>query len=97
MNCAVYYLKTPWVQACTCFTSLIEHMPVINAYCSPATLPYGTDTLPSNVNTSTGDMTSTLFMPVPMPAPSTNGYPSLSYGGILTPAHNPSIMSHNDI
>ncbi|KAK0183934.1 hypothetical protein F5146DRAFT_1146195 [Armillaria mellea] len=96
MNCAAYYPKTPRVQACTCSASLIEHMPVMNAYRSPATLPYGADTIPSNVNTSTRDATNTLSMPVPMPAPSTNGYPSHSYGEILTPARNPSIMSQID-
>ncbi|KAK0227901.1 hypothetical protein IW262DRAFT_1479021 [Armillaria fumosa] len=73
MNCAAYYPKTPWVQACTCSASLIEHMPVMNAYRS---LP--PPSLPSNVTTFTGDATNTPFTQVPMPSPSITGNPTYS-------------------
>ncbi|KAK0474828.1 hypothetical protein IW261DRAFT_527228 [Armillaria novae-zelandiae] len=85
MNCAAYYPKTPRVQACTCSASLIEHMPVMNIYRSPAILPFEAGTHPSNDIMFTGDATNTPFTPVPMPAPSTNSYPSHSYGEIVAP------------
>ncbi|KAK0477758.1 hypothetical protein EDD18DRAFT_1377910, partial [Armillaria luteobubalina] len=75
MNCAAYYPKTRWVQACTCSASLIEHTPVMNVYRSPAN---------SNVDT-----TNVSFTLVPMPAPSTNDFPSHSHGEIRTPAPQP--------
>ncbi|PBK77610.1 hypothetical protein ARMSODRAFT_1077326 [Armillaria solidipes] len=96
MNCAAYYPKTSRVQGCTCSASLIEHMPVVNVYRSPATLPYGVDVdsaLPSNVNTPTGDTTNVPFTPVPMPSPSTNDAPSYFYGEILAPAPQPVIQT----
>ncbi|KAK0228098.1 hypothetical protein IW262DRAFT_577059 [Armillaria fumosa] len=95
MNCAAYYSKTPWVQACTCSASLIEHMPAVNVYRSPATLPYEADVLPSNFNTFIGDMANTPFTQVPMPAPSTNDAPSYSYGDVMivTPTPQPVIQT----
>ncbi|KAK0445573.1 hypothetical protein EV421DRAFT_1902505 [Armillaria borealis] len=93
MNCAVYYPKTPQVQACTCSTSLIKHMPVINVYHLPATPPNVDNALPSNVNTFAGDTTNIPFTQVPMPAPSTNDNPSHSYGKILAPAPQPVIQT----
>ncbi|PBK80407.1 hypothetical protein ARMGADRAFT_1171895 [Armillaria gallica] len=83
MNCAAYYPKTPRVQACACSASLIEHMPVMNAYRLPATPPNVDNALPSNVNTFTGDATNIPFTHwVPTPAPSTNNTPSYSYGDV---------------
>lgn len=84
MNCAAYFPKTARVQACTCTASLIEHMPVVNVYRPPATLAYGADTLPSNVDAINGS-----FTPAPMPAPSTNDAPSHSHGDILVLAPQP--------
>ncbi|PBK79004.1 hypothetical protein ARMGADRAFT_1021779 [Armillaria gallica] len=92
MNCAAYYPKTPRVLACTCSASLIEHMPVVNAYRSPTPLPYGADALPSNDNAFTGDATNISFTPVPIPSPSTNDNPSYSYGEIIAPAPQPVIQ-----
>ncbi|KAK0445584.1 hypothetical protein EV421DRAFT_1734773 [Armillaria borealis] len=93
MNCAAYYPKTPRVQACTCSASLIEHMPVVNAYRSPATLSYGADALHSYVNAFTGDATNIPFTPVPMSVPSTNDATSYSYGEILALAPHPVIQT----
>ncbi|PBK58466.1 hypothetical protein ARMSODRAFT_967701 [Armillaria solidipes] len=93
MNCAAYYPKTPRVQACTCSASLIEHMPVVNAYRSPATLSYGADALHSYVNAFTGDATNIPFTPVPMSVPSTNDATSYSYGEILALAPQPVIQT----
>ncbi|KAK0448054.1 hypothetical protein EV421DRAFT_110255 [Armillaria borealis] len=43
------------LQACTCSAaSLIEHMPVVNVYRSPATPPNVDNALPSNLDTSKG-------------------------------------------
>ncbi|KAK0502773.1 hypothetical protein EDD18DRAFT_1421013 [Armillaria luteobubalina] len=85
MHYAAYYPKTPRLQGCTCSVSLIERMPVVNAYRSSATLPYEADVLPSNLATFTGDTTNISFTPVPMPIPPFNNVPSHSYGKILAP------------
>ncbi|KAK0183939.1 hypothetical protein F5146DRAFT_1077138 [Armillaria mellea] len=86
MNCAAYYPKTSWVQACTCSASLIEHIPVVNVYRSLATLPYGANTLPSNVTTFTGDTANIPFTPVPIPS---NDNTSYSYGDAVIFAPTP--------